>query len=319
MKRISSLLLTIVICFLPLTAFGQEGINYPTKPITFIIGFGAGGATDLTGRILCKAAERILGQPIVVENRAGGAGVIGHNLIAKAKPDGYTIGGFTASATVLMPHIREVPFKTKEDFSFICRNAIYSHALIVRGDAPWKTLKDFIEDSRKNPGKRTCSTTGAKSAQHINFAEIARSANVKWTIIHHNGNAEQLAALLGGHVDCALIANVSAQIKSGAVRPLAVTTTKRWKSLPDVPTFWELGYKTLEPTWWGVAGPKGIPKEILQKLESAFKQATQDPSSIEALGKIEMIPAYLPGEEFRKVVFRDYEDTGEKLKNLPLD
>ncbi len=309
----------VAICLMPLISSGQEGIKYPTRPVTFIIGFGAGGSTDITGRILCKAAERILEQPLVVENKVGGSGLIGHNLIAKAKPDGYIIGAFTASATVLGPHIREVPFKTKEDFSFICRNAIYSHAFIVRGDAPWKTLSEFIEDSRKNPGKRICSTGGAKSAQHINFAEIAQTAKVKWTIIHHSSNAEQLAAVLGKHVDCALIASVSAQIKSGAVRALAVTTANRWNFLPDVPTFWELGYKTLEPTWWGVAGPKGMPKEILQKLESTFEQATKDPSCVEALGKIEMIPAYLPGEEFKKVIFRDYDDTGEKLKRLSLD
>jgi len=319
MKKTAFLLVLGGILLIPFYGLGQDVIKYPTKPISYIVQFAPGGGADLTSRALCKIAEDVLGQPIVVENKAGGAGVIGINLVAKAKPDGYTIGGFSYSATVIGPHIREIPFKTKEDFSFICRYAEYAHAFVVKSDSPWKTFNDFIEDARKNPGRRTYCSAGTKSGQHIYIQALAQVAGVKLKHIPYAGDREELAAVLGGHVDAGIIAAIAPHIKSGDLRALAVDTQKRWKILPDVPTFIELGYKIEAPFWIGVAGPNGIPKDILQKLEKAFEKATSTRSFQEMLERINMIPAYSSGEEFKKVVFRDYDVQGEFLKKLVLE
>jgi tripartite-type tricarboxylate transporter receptor subunit TctC len=319
MKKIIFSVLIVGMLLISATSFAQEGVKYPIKPIDYIVQFAPGGGADITSRMLCKIAEGILGQPIVVENKAGGAGAIGINLVAKAKPDGYTIGGFSYSATVIGPHIREIPFKTKEDFSFICQYAEYTHAFVVKANAPWKTFKDFIEDARKNPGRRTYCSAGAKSGQHIYIQQIAHMANVNLRHIPYAGDAEELAAVLGGHVDAGIIAAIAPHMKTGSLRALAVDSQNRWKILPDVPTFKELGFAIEAPFWIGVAGPKGIPNEILRKLEKAFEMAAKDPSFDEALERIHMLPAYRSGEEFKKVVFRDYDIQGELIKKLPLD
>jgi len=319
MKKIILSVLMVGMLLISATSFAQEVVKYPTKPISYIVQFAPGGGADITSRMLCKIAEGILGQTIVVENKAGGAGAIGINLVAKAKPDGYTIGGFSYSATVIGPHIREIPFKTKEDFSFICQYAEYTHAFVVKANAPWKTFNDFIEDARKNPGRRTYCSAGTKSGQHLYIQLIAQMANVNLRHIPYAGDAEELAAVLGGHVDAGIIAAIAPHIKTGSLRALAVDSQKRWKILPDVPTFKELRFATEAPFWIGVAGPKGIPNEILQKLEKAFEKAAKDPSFDEALERIHMLPVYRSGEEFKKVVFRDYDIQGELIKKLPLD
>lgn len=316
MRKINSLLLLAVVLLIPFISSGQDVVKYPTKPITFIVIFAAGGGGDLSGRAVCKVAEGILGQSIIVENKPGGAGVIGANLIAKAKPDGYTIGGLTFSPAIYVPHLREVPFKTKEDFSFICQYAEYTEAFVVRTDAPWKTFKDFIEDARKNPGKLTYTTPGAKSSQYILIEQIAQIENVKLRHVPLASDAEMATAVLGGHVDSGLIAAIAPHIRSGALRGFWVDTEERWKVLPDIPTIKQLGYNVEKPHWIGVAGPKGIPGEILQKLEKAFEKAAGDPSVHKILEQIYMLPTFRSGEEFKKLVLREYDIQGELLKKF---
>lgn len=317
MKRINTLLL-LGILLLPFTSSAQDVVKYPTKPITYIVTYAPGGGADITGRALCKIAEGILGQPIVVENKPGGMGAIGTNLMAKAKPDGYTIGGVSFSALALLPLVREVPYKTKEDFSFICMYADYADAFVVRADAPWKTLKDFIEDARKNPGKLTYTTTGAKGLHHLIIQKVAQVEGVKLRYVPLASDAEMITAVLGGHVDAGFIGAVAPHIKSGALRGLAVDNLKRWDILPNIPTFTELGYQA-RPPWIGVIGPKGIPEEILQKLEKAFEKATQDVSFHNVLERIYMLPVYRSGGEFKEIVFKDYDTQRDLLKELPLD
>lgn len=319
MKKIVCLSLVIGILLLSNFSFAQVTMNYPTKPINYIIPFGAGGGADITSRTLCKIAERILGQTIIPENKSGGAGAIGINHVAKAKPDGYTIGSFTFSSTIIGPHIRDIPFKTKEDFSFIAQVAAYTHAFVVKPDSSWKTVKEFIDDARENPGKRTYGTPGAKGVNHINWLMLSQQANVKLKHIPYAGDKEELAAIMGGHVDAAMIAAVLPQIRSGSIRALAVDSPERWKDLPEVPTLRELGYEVIELTFIGVVGPKGIPKEILQTLEKAFERAAKDQLFIETMERIYMLPTYLSGVEFKNFIFREYDRVGDTMRTFKFD
>lgn len=280
--------------------------------MTIIVQFSAGGTTDLSARKLASLVENDLKQPMIVVNKPGATGNVGHHAIAKAKPDGYTIGTFAYSGTVLIPHMRSVPFDPKEDFSFIIQYAEYPQPLCVRKDAPWETLKDLLEYARQNPGALTYSTTGPGSAQHLFMEMLAKRENLKLVQVPYKGGADGVAAVIGGHVVASLAAEVAPQAKAGNVRALAVLGEKRLKALPDVPTFSELGYKINMPLWLGIAAPKGVSPPILKKLEAAFAKAYQDPSFTETLDKLIMTPVYRNSENFKKLVLEDF-DRGREI------
>ena len=303
------LLSAFLVC--PAGAQQESAAGFPSKPITIVVQFSAGGTTDLSARKLASLIENEFKQPVIVENKPGASGVIGHHAVAKAKPDGYTIGTFSYSGGVFVPHMRSVPFNTKEDFSFIMQYAEYGQPLCVGKDAPWKTLKELLEFARQNPGAVTYSTAGAGSGQHLFMEMFAKRENVKLVHVPYKGGADGVAAVIGGHVVASLAAEVAPQAKAGNVRVLATLGEKRLKALPDVPTFAELGYKINMPLWLGLAAPKGVLSPILKKLEAAFTKAFQDPSFTETLDKLVMTPVYRNSEDFKKLVFEDYDRARE--------
>ena len=295
----------------------QQGsaASFPTKPITLIVQFSAGGTTDLSARKLASLVEKELGQPIVVENRTGAGGNIGHNAIAKAAPDGYTIGTFAYSGTVIIPHLRSVPFNTREDFSFVMQYCELPQPLGVAKNAQWKTLKELLDWASQHPRELKYSTIGAGSSQNLFMELLAKRENLKFSHIPYKGGADAVTAVIGGHVTACMAAEVAQHAAMGNVRALAVLGEKRLKGLADTPTFDELGYKIPMPLWVGIAGPKGIPAPILNKLEAAFTKAYQDPSFQETLDKLIMNPILRNGSDFKKIVLRDYE-RGREIANI---
>ncbi len=309
--------MAIVLGTLSPPALGAEDpAKFPSKPITLIIHFAVGGSTDLTGRKLADTASKILGQPIITENKVGGAGVIGLNAVAKANPDGYTIGTFSYSASVIAPHLRSVPYNVKQDFSYILQYAEYPQAFCVLANARWKTFKEFIEDARKNPDKLNYATAGAKSGQHILMEQIALAENVKITHVPTQGGSEVVSQQLGGHVDGSLAAELAPHVLSGKVRALAVAGEKRLESMPTIPTFAELGYKLESPLWLGLCAPKGVDPRIIKKLHDAFKKAYEDPSFRELCTTLVMTPIYRDSDAFEKLVKRDFDSQAIILKKL---
>lgn len=297
-------------------AGAEDPTKFPSKPITMIIHFAAGGSTDLTGRKLADLASPILGQAIVCENKVGGAGVIGINAVAKAKPDGYTVGTVSYSATVIAPHLREVPYNVKENFTWIMQYAEYPQAFCVLADSPWKTFKEFIEAGRKNPGKLTYATAGARSGQYILMEQVALAENVKIVHVPTHGGSEVVIHQLGGHVDGSLAAELAPHILSGKVRALAVAGEKRLSLIPDVPTFSELGYKLESPLWLGLCVPKGVDPLVVKKLHDAFKKASEDPSFKELCTTLVVTPVYRDSESFEKMVIKDFDSQATLLKKL---
>lgn len=294
----------------------EDPAKFPSKPITMIIHFAVGGSTDLTGRKLADTAGKILGQPIVAESKVGGAGVIGLNGVAKANPDGYTIGTFSYSASVIAPHLRSVPYNVKQDFSYILQYAEYPQAFCVLANARWKTFKEFIEDARKNPDKLTYATAGAKSGQHILMEQVGLAENVKITHVPTQGGSEVVSQQLGGHVDGSLAAELAPHVLSGKVRALAVAGEKRLESMPNIPTFTELGYKLESPLWLGLSAPKGVDPRIVKKLHDAFKKAYEDPSFQELCTTLVMTPIYRDSDAFKELVKRDFDAQAKILKKL---
>jgi tripartite-type tricarboxylate transporter receptor subunit TctC len=295
---------------------GEDPAKFPSKPITMIVPWPPGGTADLSTRKIADSASKILGQPIVIANKGGGAGVIGINAIAKADADGYTIGNITHSPVVMIPHLRSVPYNTKEDFTFIMQFAEFMYAFCVLSDSPWKTFKDFIEEARKRSGKLTYCTPGPLSVCHVFLEQVALVENVKLNHLPVQGDAEMVSQHLGGHVDGSLGAPLIPYIPTGKVRGLAVMSEKRLGVIPDVPTFPELGYKIDYSILCGLVAPKGLDPRVVRKLNESFKKGYEDPSFKEFLATLGMTPVYKDSESFKAMVLKDYDRLGTALKKL---
>lgn len=311
--------LLLCLTVLSTAALAQEDVSkYPSKAVSVVVIFGAGGPTDVPARKIASLMEKEFNQAFVVDNKLGGAGVVGLTTVARAKPDGYTIGTFSYSPTVVAPHVRAVPFDTTKDFTPIAQFADYAQPFCVNKDTPWKSVNEVMEFARQHPGQVTYSTVGAGSGQHIFMEALAKRENVKLTHVPFRGGAEGVAALLGGHVKAALAAEVASHARTGECRPLAVASAKRLASLPSVPTFAELGVKIDPPLWLGFAGPAGLPDAIVKKLDQAVAKALKDPGVLQVLEQFVLTPVYRDHEEFKKLVLRDFDRERELIKELGL-
>jgi tripartite-type tricarboxylate transporter receptor subunit TctC len=268
--RIASILMGLLFSWV-LT--GNGWAQYPTKPINMIVGWGAGGSTDVTIRALSDAAGKILGQPVVAVNKPGGGSAVGLTLLKNEKPDGYTLGNLS-SAGITGQHLRKVAYDVTQDFTPIIRYGDYIHGIVVRADAPWKSLKDLVAQAKVNPGKIKYSSPGTGSSHHLVVEALGIQEGIKWTHIPYKGGHEATTALLGGHVDFQTCASEwKPYVDSGALRLLSVTAEKRYEKYPTIPTMVEQGYSIWAITLVGIVGPKGIPAPIADKLHEAFKKA----------------------------------------------
>ncbi len=297
----------------------EDPAKYPSRPITFIVQWAPGGTTDLSARKISDLASKILGQPIIVENKVGGSGITGANAVAKSEPDGYTIGVVSYSSTVILPHIRSVPYDTKKDFTWIMQYGEYSHIFCVLANSPWRTFKEFIEEARKNPGKLKYAPPGPLSGQHVFMESVFSKEKVKVTFVPVGGGSEADIQLLGGHIDAAVSPSLFSHIKSGKVRGLmGVQMEKRLEEFPDIPTHYEMGYGIESPNWVGIYAPKGLDPRISKKLFDAYKKAHEDPSFKEMMAKMYMPMTFRDSESFRVKVLEDFDAQGRVLKELGL-
>lgn len=281
----------------------EDPDKFPTRAIKMIVQWSAGGTTDLTGRKLADLASKILGQPIVAINKTGGAGVIAAAFVATSDPDGYTIGTVTPGAMTFQPHLRSVPYNSKEDFTYIMQYCEGPLPFAVRVESPWKTFKEFITEARKNPEKLTYATSGPLSVQHIDMEQITFMEKVKLTHIPVGGGSEVVPKLLGGHLDAGYTNELLPHMESGKLRGLALMGEKRFEQFPDLPTFLDLGYKVEPMIWYGLYAPKGLDPRVLKKLSDAFTKAYEDPSFKEMCRPIYMVPLYRGPESFKAKVF----------------
>jgi len=321
-KRKNTFWLMAVVGFI----FGLQAIpgvvsaqeKYPTKPINFIIGYPAGGSTDVCARPLVSAAGKILGQPVVVMNKPGGASVVAVATLKNEKPDGYTIG-ILPSGAVLSQHMRKVPYDSAKDFTPIIQYAVYLYALVVKSDSPWKTFKEFVDYAKANPGKIRYSTAGPGTPQHLVMERLALKEKVKWTHIPFEGGPAAIAALLGGHVEAASqTTEWKKHVEAGTLRLLAVYGEKRMIDFPNVPTLLELGYNITAPSLICVIGPKGLSPQIVQTLHGAFKKAMEDPDFIKMGRQLDQPVIYRGPQELGKHLVEMNEEVGSLIRSLGL-
>ena len=275
------------------TALAQD--KYPSKPIKIIIPLGPGSGNDVVTRILSESLEKELKTQISVEYKAGGGGgVVGADFVAKSKADGYTIGTLNNSVFTISPVFTPVPYDPLKDFSPIARLGVGSVVLVVNSNSPWKTLEEFLDYAKKNPGKATCGTTGATAAGGLDVELLNVAAGVRVTLVpYKEGSGPNIAALLGGHIDCAmqLWPVLLSHVKGGKLRPLA--TTSPLKEFPQVLTFAQKGLPAVNlDVWFGFYGPANLPKDAMAKLASAFEKALKVPENVAKLENIGWTVAY---------------------------
>ncbi len=257
--------------------------EFPDRPITLIVPFPAGGPTDIVGRLAAAKAGEILGQQIVVENRTGASGTIGMAAMARAKPDGYTVGLATVSTHGTAPHLfPNLAYDPVKDFTPVSNLVTSPNILSVNPKYPAKTLAEFVTHVRANPGKDGYANAGAGGINDLGMIWFLQITGGKMNSISYRGSAPALTDTVGGVVPV-IFDNFPSSlpyIKSSHLRPLAITGATRNARLPDVPTFAEQGYKDYDVTaWYGVVAPAGLPDAVRDKLAQAFAKAVRDPAT----------------------------------------
>ena len=291
--------------FCGLAATGALAQDFPSKPIQMIVPFPPGGVADLTGRPTALAMEKVLKQPVLVVNRPGAGGATGTAQVAKATPDGYTLLMGLSSVSIFPVSDRingKTPAYEMRELAPVALVSSDPTVLVVRGDGPYKTVKDLIEAAKANPGKINYSSSGVYGTLHVAMEIFANAAGVKLFHVPYQGGGPAVTALLGGQVE-ALASGPSAaigQIKAGKMRALASWGDKRLPSMPEVPTFKELGLDAEFYIWSGVFAPAGTPAPVMQRLRDAVRQAVNDPEFKATMAKIETPVSYLDAPEFAK-------------------
>jgi len=261
--------------------------TYPSRAVSLIVPWPAGGSTDRHLRTLAEAASKHLGQNIIVVNQPGGGGTNGPGSMGlNAKPDGYTIAQFPMGM-LRIPHMQKTAWHPINDFSHIIGVTGYTFGFVVRSDSPYKTFKDFVEAARKQPGKIDYGSTGTGTSPHLLIDEVSNVAKIELNHVPFKGNADLMQALLGGHLMSASDATGWDKfVDSGQMRLLVTFGDQRIKRWPDVPTAKELGYNVVANSPYGLVGPKGMDPAIIKTLHDAFKKAMDDPKHLEVLDQL---------------------------------
>ena len=283
----------------------QAHAQYPNKAVHLIISFTPGSSTDIVGRVVAQKLSEIWGQPVVPENRAGAGGSIGSAVVAKAAPDGYLLL-INSNAHSVNPAIyAKLPYDTTKDFTEIAPLAMQPNVLVVNAGSPYKSLMDLVNVAKAKPGTINWGHAGVGSGTHLNTEKFIAAANIKVTQVPFKGTPEVVQAMFSNSVDCywVPISAGMSHIKSGKLRPLAVSTSKRNPTLPDVPTTGEAGVANADaPLWFGVWGPAGIPAEIVAKLNGDIRKALADPTVKERLANLGNDTMDMSAQEFARFV-----------------
>jgi tripartite-type tricarboxylate transporter receptor subunit TctC len=294
-----------------LLAGAAHAQTFPSKPVHMVISFTPGSSTDIVGRVVAQKLSEIWGQPVVPENRAGAGGSIGSAVVAKAAPDGYVLL-INSNAHSVNPAIyAKLPYDTLKDFTEVAPLAMQPNVLVVNTGSPYRNLMDLVNEARAKPGAINWGHAGLGSGTHLNTEKFIAAANVKVTQVPFKGTPEVIQAMFSNSVDCywVPISAGMAHIKSGKLRPLAVSTTRRNPTLPDVPTTGEAGVRNADaPLWFGVWGPGGMPVEVVNKLNGDIRKALADATVKERLANLGNDTMDMSAQDFALFVRSEIDD-----------
>jgi tripartite-type tricarboxylate transporter receptor subunit TctC len=318
MKRRSVLLASLLISSATWVAAQNA---WPTRAITMIVPFPPGGLADLVARPVAEAMSRELGQPVIIENKAGAGGGIGMGLAAKAKADGYTVLMALSSLTVIPEAdalLGRAPMFALNDLRPIARFTADPTVLAVRAESPWKTVKEFVDDAKKRPGAINYGSSGNYGTMHVPMEILAQSAGVKMTHIPFTGAGPAVVALLGGQIDAVSSgpATVLQQVKAGKLRVLAHWGNSKLGALPEVGSLKDAGYNAEYAQWSGLFIPRDTPEPIAQRLRAAAKAAAQDSKVKEVILNAGSPVLYQDAPDFEKYVQADARRMADVVKRI---
>jgi len=289
----------LVVVFLLSLGFSSY-CAYPEKPVEVIVAWSAGGGTDVAARLVARYAEKYFGQSFAIINKAGAAGEIGFTAIAKAKPDGYTIGFINPPTTLLHPIQREGCKYTLDDFALIANIVMDPGVIAVRAESKFDSLKTLLESAKKMEKGVSVGYCGPGTADAMTLRKFENIEGIEINKIPFDGTAPIVAALLGGHVDFAFmnISEAYTYVIEGKMRLLGVGSPKRSEMLPDVPSFREQGYDIIQTALRGIAAPAGFPEEYKKILEEAISKTMSDPEFLKKVSEMQMPLQFMGSEEY---------------------
>ncbi len=293
--------------------------SFPSRPIALICPWPAGGSTDTHLRRFAEIAARYLGQPIILENRPGGGGMIGPgNMAQTAKPDGYTVSQLPMGA-FRIPHMQKVAWDPIRDFTYIIGLTGYTFGVVVRSDSPLKSFRELLDYAKANPGKLSYASTGTGTSPHLLMEEVAMKAGVTFLHIPFKGNADSTQALMGGHVMAQSDASGWGRyVDAGQFRLLVTFGSSRTKRWPSVPTAKDLGLDVVSTSPYGLVGPRGMEPRVVKILHDGFKKALDDPEHLKVLETLDQEPWYQSSDDYAKYARETFQKERALIERLGL-
>ena len=310
---LSCLIIIFAISFLTLTGIAK----YPDKPLNLIVAFSAGGSTDVMSRLIAEGLEKELGQKVAVINKPGAGGEIGFTAIAKAKPDGYTIGAVNLPTLITITLMRPDTVKySVDDFEKIANVVLDPATITVNADSPFQNLTDLIKYAEEHPKAVTIGNSGVGTSGYMNILYFNAIMNLETTAVPFEGDAPCKAALLGNHImgSAVKISEADAYLTEGTMRTLGVMADERLANYPDIPTFKEQGVDMVSASARGIAAPKGVPQDIIETLSKAVEKVVKSDFFVQKAAAMNMPLNYIPTEEYKEFFKSQEEFTKKFLK-----
>jgi tripartite-type tricarboxylate transporter receptor subunit TctC len=281
-------------------AFNAFGQAFPAKPIKLVIAFPAGGPTDITMRSLADNASRVLGQPVIVENKPGAGGSLPAQQLQTSAADGYTLAQIPLGVFRL-PYTTKISWDPVKDIAYVINVTGYAFGIVVPAESPLKTWTHFVGWAKANPGRLTYGSTGTLTSPHLTTELIAQQLGIQLQHVPYKGSAELAQAIVGGHIMAAADSTGFAPlVEAGKLRVLNTWGEKRLPRFPQVPTLKELGVNIVQASPFGIGAPRGTPPAVVKRLHDGFKKAMEDPSYVQALARYDMLPMYMSSAEYTR-------------------
>ena len=303
---------------LVLTAGAAVAQDYPSEPITLIVPYSPGGNGDITSRFVADQASDILGVKFIVENRAGGGAFIGINSCANADPDGYTICFISTSPITVRPHVIDAPYDPMKDLAYVGQFLLSKQPIIARNDGKFTSLEDVIAYAKEKPGQLRWSAAVPRGGPHLATEAMFRAEGAVTTFLPSKGGAVELANLLSGTIDLAVISDYGPALDNGEIVILGETSPGRNPQAPDAPTLSELGYPLELASFFGLAAPAGLPDDVVAVWDDTLKQITESEQFMTLMERIKTKGAYLSSADFTAQVRADYEAMGKATQKFGL-
>lgn len=281
--------------------------NYPERPITLLHAYSPGSSSSVILRTLSEFAGKSLGQRFVIEDRPGAGGALAPTYMLKSgKADGYILSQLP-QPILRIPHIQKTEFDVLNDFTWIIRVVDYTYAMVVKPDAPWKTLPELMKYAKANPGKLTYATSGVGVTMHLAMENLASIAGVKWVHAPHRTLGEMQSAVMGGHVDIMASAiSWAPLVEAGKMRVLTILSAQRVKRWPDLPTAKEQGFDVNASSSYGIGGPKGMDPKIVRLLHDTFRKALNEPDFLKVVERYDTVTSYMNTEDYTRWAREQY-------------